>query len=110
MEENSALLDKALLGALHSMAGSEERWRKRLKAPMADAALLGAVSYEFGSMGGFMGSGMAYNYRGGTSPEFSLGFTGDKVTLKGKALIAAVRRVLGLDYKQLELPMEAAKA
>ena len=109
MKDNSALLDKALLGALHSMAGAKERWAKRLKAPVNDAELAEAVGYEFGSMGGFMGAGMAYDYRGGQNPAFSVGLTSDRLQLKGKPLLAAVRRVLGLDYRQMELQLEERK-
>jgi hypothetical protein len=91
------------------MQGAEKRWAQRQKTPMNDAELVEAVSYEFGTYGGASGMGMSYNYRGGKSPEFILGFTADRLQLKGKALLAAVRRVLGLDYRQMELWLKERK-
>ena len=106
MKENSALLDKALLHALHSMAGAEKRWERFRKSSTGEGDLAKAGGYEFGSMGGFMGAGMAYDYKGGQNPAFSVGLTGSKTSLKGKPLLAAVRRVLCLDYRQMELQLE----
>ena len=72
-------IDNAILRAIHSFAGADERWRERRHTPMTDTQLAKCVSSEIGLGGGFstwspedperFGPTRFVNYGGGGFPS-----------------------------------------
>lgn len=89
----------ALHRARHSMSRANERWEARRASGLDDADLREAIAKEFGEWtGGSHGPGWLVT----TGPKLWSGNAGDgqgrrrKPDLQGKALVAAVRELLGI--------------
>lgn len=96
-DESADTMEAGLKRALHGLQDAEKRWAKLQQAGATDAQIKDAVAYEFGISGAGGGPGRKWTARrGGQDPAFWYDAVtpAGPPTLKGKALIDAVRRVM----------------
>ena len=70
IEDNDPVA-KILKAATSSFAGAEVRWQQRRKTGLSDKALMDAIAYEFGTMGGGTLDGVHYQFQGGKPPSLT---------------------------------------
>lgn len=100
-ETDNAPLYAALHRALHATQGAAERWAALAKRGVTDAQLKMALGGEWQGGPGHAGDGCHYSTRGGKEPYFWFDANDvtspfGKPTLAGKALLGAVRKLLGI--------------
>jgi len=79
----------ALIHATQSIAGARGRWAELRQRGATDQEIREFLGREW-TQGGYAGAGLWYDYWGGTNPRLVIG-RDKQQTLKGKALIVAVR-------------------
>lgn len=100
----------SLRAALHRVQGCESRWAAAIENGEDDAALLTTIAQEFGPTGVGAADGVGYRVQGGKAPKFWVGFgaTG-KPDLQGKALVQAVRELMGVPLPYGKQPPKPRK-
>lgn len=94
--EDSDLVSEMLKAATSSFAGAEARWQQRRETGLSDEALMAAIAYEFGTMGGGILNGIHYQVKGGTSPSLTHHLSSDAAMekrLTGKMLLNKIRSI-----------------
>lgn len=96
----SDTIEAGLKRSLHSIEGTEQRWKKARKRGLTDDELKKVIGYEFGTFGGKSGPGQtSVSFQGGANPKFWYGARhNQKPTLSGRALLKKVREIMDIPY------------